>query len=166
MREPHADRPHMPGYGVRTSDEGLLAWSWAQERLLASRSFWLATSWPDGRPHVMPVWAVWDAGALWFSPGLGSRKARNLLADPRCVLTNEDASSPVVLEGIARFEHDPATIARIAGLLTEKYDVELGPEFHDPDVNATIRVTVQRAFGLADEDLVASATRWTFGASG
>ena len=39
---------------------------------------------------------------------------------------------------------------------------ELGPEFHDPDVNAMIRVMPRRAFGLADEDLVASATRWTF----
>lgn len=152
----------MPGYGVRAGDDGLLEWSWARERLRASRSFWLATSWPDGRPHVMPVWAVWDDDALWFSTGARSRKARNLLADPRCVVTTEDASSPVVVEGVARFERDGAVIARVAGLLGEKYAVELGPEFHDADVNVTIRLVAQRAFGLADEDLVTSATRWTF----
>ena len=164
MSQPRADRPQMPGYGVRASDDGLLAWAWAQERLQASRSFWLASSWPDGRPHVMPVWAVWDAGALWFSTGVRSRKARNLLADSRCVVTTENASSPVVVEGVARFERDAGAIVRVAGLLSEKYDVELGPEFHDPDVNATIRAVPQRAFGLADEDLAATATRWTFDA--
>ncbi|HEV7804571.1 MAG TPA: pyridoxamine 5'-phosphate oxidase family protein [Solirubrobacteraceae bacterium] len=164
MPDPRTDRPHMPGYGVRASGDGLLEWSWAQQRLLASRSFWLATSWPDGRPHLMPVWAVWDAGALWFSTGLRSRKARNLLADPRCAVTTEDASSPVVVEGVARFEGDSGAIARVTALLGDKYDVELGPEFHDPDRNATISVTPRRAFGLADEDLVASATRWTFDA--
>jgi PPOX class probable F420-dependent enzyme len=164
MGDPRADRPHMPGYGVLAGDDGLLEWSWARQRLIASRGYWLATSWPDGRPHVMAVWVVWDAGALWFSTGLRSRKARNLLVDPRCVVTTEDASSPVVVEGVARFEHDSAAIVRVAGLLGEKYDVELGPEFHDAAVNATIRVVPQRAFGLADEDLVASATRWTFDA--
>ena len=164
MPEPRAGRPHMPGYGLRSGDDGLLPWSWALQRLTASRSYWLATAWPDGRPHVMPVWAVWDRGALWFSTGTRSRKARNLLADARCVVTTEDASSPVVVEGEARFERDAAVIARIAGMLSVKYAVELGPDFHDPDVNATIRVAAQRAFGLADEDLVATATRWTFDA--
>jgi PPOX class probable F420-dependent enzyme len=154
----------MPGYGVRASDDGLLPWSWAQERLTASRSFWLATMWADGRPHLMPVWCVWDAGALSFSTGTRSRKARNLAADPRCVLSTEDASSPVVVEGVAEFVRDPLAIARVAALLSDKYDVELGADFHDPDVNATVRVVPLRAFGLADEDLVGTATRWIFDA--
>ena len=82
----------MPGYGVEGPEEGsgLLPWSWAEAQLTTSRNFWLATRWPDGRPHAMPVWAVWHARALWFSSSRGSRKARNLAADPRCVLTTED----------------------------------------------------------------------------
>jgi PPOX class probable F420-dependent enzyme len=162
MQDPSAGRPHMPGYGVRTGDDGLLPWSWAVERLTASRGFWLATAWPDGRPHVMPVWCVWDAGALWFSTGLRSRKARNLLADPRCVLTTDDASSPVVVEGVAEFVRERPAITRFAALLDAKYAVDYGADFHDPGVNATVRVAPLRAFGLADEDLVGSATRWTF----
>ena len=160
--QPRADRPEMPGHGVRADDAGLLAWSWASERLAASRSFWLATTRPDGRPHVMPVWCVWDGAALWFSTGLRSRKARNLLADPRCVLTTEDPANPVVVEGVARFERDAGAIAGFFALLGAKYDVAYGPEFQDPDVNATVRVAPQRAFGLAGEDLVGTATRWTF----
>src|SRR6266487_1604299 len=85
--EPSAARPHMPGYGLLPADKGsgLLPWSWALERLRNSRNYWLTTVWPDGRPHVMPVWAVWldgpkQEGTLWFSSGLRSRKIRNILA--------------------------------------------------------------------------------------
>ena len=47
----------MPGYGILgpTQDSGLLPWSWAEQRLLAARNYWVASCWPDGRPHVMPV---------------------------------------------------------------------------------------------------------------
>lgn len=87
----------MPDYGIKQSDEGLLPWSWAEERLTTSRNYWVTTLWPDGRPHSMPVWGVWDGEALWFSSGRRSRKARNLAADPRCVVTTENADEPVVV---------------------------------------------------------------------
>ena len=99
MADPVADRPYMAGYGLAEGDEGMLPWSWAEERLTRSHDYWCATTWPDGRPHVMPVWAVWLDGALWFSSAPTSRKARNLERDPRCVLTTDDALEPVVLEG-------------------------------------------------------------------
>jgi hypothetical protein len=61
----------MPDYGVQGPDEGsgLLPWSWAEERLTRSRSDWVTSRWPDGRPHSMPVCAAWDGEALWFSSG-------------------------------------------------------------------------------------------------
>ena len=51
----------MPGYGTLPEGEGggLLPWSWAEERLVRSHDFWLATVTPQGAPHLMPVWAVW-----------------------------------------------------------------------------------------------------------
>jgi len=76
----------MPDYGLASDDTGLLPWSWAVERLTSTRRFWVATADPTGQPHLSPVWAVWFDDALWFSCGPRSRKARNLLADPRCVL--------------------------------------------------------------------------------
>src|ERR687885_452744 len=83
--DPPASRPYMPGYGIvgPTEGSGLLPWSWAEQRLVASRNYWLASGRPDGRPHVMPVWGVWHQRSLWFSSSRGSRKARNLAADPR-----------------------------------------------------------------------------------
>ncbi|MEA2191158.1 MAG: hypothetical protein QOI73_1279 [Solirubrobacteraceae bacterium] len=162
MSEPRASRPHMPGYGVRESDDGLLGWSWALERLAASRNYWVATTWPDGRPHVMPVWGVWDGSSLWFSTGLRSRKARNLAVDPRCVVTTEDAASPVVVEGVAELTRDPREIARFVALLNAKYDTDYGLDFQDPTVNATVRVAPRWAFGVSDGDFTGSPTRWSF----
>jgi hypothetical protein len=71
----------MPGYGIKPAADGtgLLPWSWAEERLISSRDFWLASTSPDGEPHLMPVWAVWLAGALWFSSSNDSRKARQVI---------------------------------------------------------------------------------------
>jgi hypothetical protein len=93
----------MPGYGIvgPTQGSGLLPWSWAEQRLVASRNYRVASRWPDGRPHAMPVWGVWHDEAFWFFSSRRSRKARNLAADPRCVVTTENPVDPVVVEGTA-----------------------------------------------------------------
>jgi PPOX class probable F420-dependent enzyme len=162
--DPTADRPHMPGYGIGGPEAGtgLLPWSWALERIMASRNFWVATVTPEGGPHATPVWGVWDQDALWFSSGLRSRKARNLARDPRVVVTTEDATDPVMIEGTAEVITDLAAIARFLGLSNAKYDVDLQPDFLDPAVNATIAVRPHRAFGMLHDDFTGSPTRWTF----
>jgi PPOX class probable F420-dependent enzyme len=154
----------MPGYGIKGPDEGtgLLPWSWAVDRLKASRNYWVTTLWPDGRPHVMPVWGVWDGEALSFSSSLRSRKARNVAADPRCVVTTEDAAEPVVLEGSAAIISDREAIVRFVDLMNAKYDAVMTVEFLDPAVNATIRVRPRWAFGIAHDDFTGSPTRWVF----
>src|ERR1700720_4522180 len=88
MSEPKASRPHMPGYGILDADKGkgLLPWTWAVERLSKARNYWVATTRPDGNPHAMPVWGVWIDDAFHFSTGTQSRKARNLVHNPNCVV--------------------------------------------------------------------------------
>jgi PPOX class probable F420-dependent enzyme len=159
---PHASRPHMPGYGIQGPDEGsgLLPWSWADERLTAARYYWVTTLWPDGRPHSMPVWAAWDGESLWFSSSARSRKARNVAADPRCVVTTDDAESPVVIEGSAELVRARDVIERVAQLLDAKYG---GITADFLAANATIRVSPERAFGIAHDDFTGSPTRWVFG---
>ena len=46
---------------------------------------WVCSTRPDGRPHAMPVWALWIDGALWFSTDPSSYKARNLARSPEGV---------------------------------------------------------------------------------
>ena len=165
MVPPKASRPYMPGYGIQGPDEGtgLLPWSWAQERLASSRNYWVVTLWPDGRPHAMAVWGVWDEDSVfWFTTGVRSRKARNIANDPRCVVTTAEEERPVVLEGRAEIRTRRTEIERVLGLVNAKYGTEYGLEMMDPERNATIRVSPQWAFGLDASDFTGSPTRWVF----
>jgi PPOX class probable F420-dependent enzyme len=164
MIDPRASRPYMPGYGILDASQGtgLLPWSWALERLIPSRNYWLVTVRPDGRPHAMPVWAVWRADALWFSSSLGSRKVRNLRANPECVATTEDAMDPVVLEGTAEVVTDLGAIEEFLAASNEKYHTDYGIDFLDPAVNATVRMAPRSAFASRHDDFAGSPTRWTF----
>jgi general stress protein 26 len=158
----------MPGYGTLPADEGtgLLPWSWAEQRLTASRNYWVATAWPDGRPHAMPVWGMWHEGVFWFSSSRGSRKSKNLTADPRCVVTTEDAENPVVVEGIAELISDPHALATMLALENAKYGTDYGIDTLDPELNSCFRVRPQWVFGLQAGDFTGSPTRWDFEAIG
>jgi general stress protein 26 len=162
--EPVATRPFMPGYGTLPAGmgTGLLPWSWAERRLRQSHDYWLATVWPDGRPHVMPVWGMWLDDCLWFSSSRGSRKTRNLLAHPACTVTTDQAREPVVLEGHAELVVDRERLAEVLSAENTKYGTDYGPELLDPDVNASFRIVPHWAFGLAEDDFSGSPTKWVF----
>jgi PPOX class probable F420-dependent enzyme len=164
MDETFATRPHMPGYGVLGPDEGsgLLPWSWAVQRLTGSHDYWVATVWPDGRPHVMPVWGVWLDGSVWFSSSLGSRKARNLARDPRAVATTDQPREPVVVDGVTRRVEHPDDVRAFAGAVNAKYGTDYGLDFYDPAVNACFRLRPSWVFALTEEDFAGSPTRWRF----
>ena len=150
----------MPGYGILPPDEGtgLLTFAWAEERLITSHSYWVATSRPDGRPHVMPVWGVWLDGQLFFSSGRQSVKARNLAAMPSIAVASENPDEAVVVEGTAspidatdpRFDH-------FNQAYLTKYDTDVAAMGEPVYV-----VTPRKVFAMDEGDFVGSATRWTF----
>jgi hypothetical protein len=148
----------MPGYGVLPADEGegLLPWSWAEERLARSRSFWLSTVGRDRRPHAMPVWGVWQAGALYFSTGAETKKARNLAGNSACVVTTELPHEAVVVEGTASLVPGPAPA--VATAYRSKYGMAY------PADSRLYRVAPRKAFALIDDDsrFIATATRWAW----
>jgi PPOX class probable F420-dependent enzyme len=160
--EPSASRPYMPDYGVAAPDDGtgLLPWSWATERLVAAHDYWLATVWPDGRPHVTPVWGVWLADAVWFSAGDRSRKTRNLAHDPRAVITTDNPLEPVVVEGQVDRVAEPGAIQDFTDAVNVKYESDYSVDFFTE--NACFRLRPRRAFGLTEADFVGSPTRWVF----
>ncbi|MBW3605055.1 MAG: pyridoxamine 5'-phosphate oxidase family protein [Actinobacteria bacterium] len=100
MSDVHADRPIMPdGYGVPDTTDGLLEWDAVEARLEAATEFWLATTRPDGRPHVVPRWGVWLDGRFWYDGSPMTRHARNLAGNPACALHLESGTEVVVLDG-------------------------------------------------------------------
>ncbi|WP_020671849.1 pyridoxamine 5'-phosphate oxidase family protein [Amycolatopsis nigrescens] len=163
MTEPRASRPQMPGYGTSSGAEGMLPWSWAEQRLRDSHDYWVSTVWPDGRPHLMPVWGVWDGEHLWFSSSRGSRKIRNVRAGSAVSAATDDAHSPVVLEGVAEIVTEQAVLARFLELVNVKYGTSYGIDMVDPATSASVRVRPRWAFGLDERYFGESPTRWQFG---
>lgn len=157
MTQPRADRPRMPGYGISETLEGVLPWSWAEERLRSSRNYWLSSVRPDGRPHAMPVWAVWLDGALYFSTARTSVKARNLLANPACVVTTEHGDEAVILEGSAVVEEGPQLLKPVWDAYKAKYDWSL-----DGESMFVLRPGVAFALIESAEEFASAATRWRF----
>jgi PPOX class probable F420-dependent enzyme len=160
-------RPHMPGYGIAGPDEGtgLLPWSWALDRLTASHDYWLATVRPDGRPHLMPVWAAWADASLWFSSARGSRKAINLRAHPRCSLATDNPYEPVIVEGDAFVVTDTDQLRYALDVENRKYGTDYGEEMIDTASNTWFRVRPIVVFSLDESDFTGSPTRWSFAPS-
>lgn len=111
---------------ARFSSENAQARPWPEVESLLEQSeiFWLSTVRGDGRPHVTPLPAMWLDGALHFATGPGEQKAKNLQANPRCVLTtgtNEFLSGlDVVVEGHAERVTDHALLERLAAMWEAK----------------------------------------------
>jgi hypothetical protein len=155
---PHAERPHLPGYGIEPADggAGLLPWSWALERLQRFRHAWIASVDDDGSPHLAAVWAVWHDGALYFSTGGRSRKARNLVRRPACSVALDDPEESLVLQGPAITVSDPDLIARVADVYGAKY----GSGF--PDDSPLFAVAPRVAIAVVEAEFTSTPTRWTF----
>ena len=93
----------------------------------AALSAHLATSAAD-RPHVAPVWYVYEAGSLWLFTG--GRKLRNLRENDRVAVSIERADPDgtahwhVTLLGSARVVEDDERAAAVEAGLARKYGYE------------------------------------------
>jgi hypothetical protein len=150
MRPPRATRPEFPGYGVPHGTDGMLPWSWAEERLAGAHNYWVSTV----GPHASPVWALWRDGVLVFSCGPRSRKARDLARDPRVVIHLESGAEVVIVEGVSG---PTAATDEVIEEYARKYDFRADPN------EGWYGVVPQRAFAWREADFPQSVTRFDFG---
>jgi general stress protein 26 len=154
-----------------------IPWSRARDQLdhlqddSANKTIWLATVRPDGRPHVAGVGALWLDGTFYFTSGAGTRKSRNLAANPNCVLSVALPDLDLVVEGTATQVTDDATLQRLAeryaatgwparvenGAITAPYNAPSA----GPPPWRLYRVTFHTAIGV-DSAEPEGATRWRF----
>lgn len=151
-------------------------WALVVDVMTAAEMFWLSTVRGDGRPHVAPLPAMWLDGALYFCTGLEEQKAKNLEANPRCILTtgtNQFRSGlDVVVEGEAVRASDDALLRRLAAMWKAKLDWPfevVDGMFEDPEGGGGGRAAVFAvhptkilAFGKGD---TYSQTRYRFSAT-
>ncbi len=157
----------MPDYGVDTPSWTPLPWSWAAERLLANRNFWVVTVSIACRPHAMPVWGVWDddEARFAFSCARRARKARNLAANPRAVVMIDDTVECLSVEGRAAPVGDHARQEQWISRLVAKYQ-PLSPGYTGDflRLNLLVEFEPERAFAVIerDDEFSTRATRWVF----
>lgn len=79
------------------------------QRLRDEPILWLATVRPDGRPHLVPVWYLWDGTSILIFSKPNQQKLRNIARNPRVVLaldTADEGEDVVTLEGLAELLPD------------------------------------------------------------
>ena len=99
-----------------------------QAFLEEGRVLQVASLHPDGRPHLVPMWYVMEAGQVVFRSFTPSQKIRNLRRDPRLSVLVERGEAYIELQGVmiqgrARLVDDPAYVLALYGRLAAKYPV-------------------------------------------
>lgn len=160
---PKPSRPHASGYGFPKGKKGLLPWSWAEQRLKKSHNYWITTVKPDGSPHTMVVWGLWQDGRFLFSTGSQSRKARNLAKNPHCVVCTEDAHEAIIVEGIAEIA-DVDARRKLIPVYQRKYDWDLSSTKDDmlSMKEPVFSVRAKVVFALWEKYFQTKSTRWQF----
>lgn len=129
----------------------------------------LATTRPDGRPHVAGVGALWDEGKVYVVSGPGTRKSQNLAQNSSCSVAFALKGLDLVVEGAAERVTDDATLRRLAkrygdsGWPARVEDGAFTYDYSAPSAGPPpwylYAVTPTTVFGvLADEP--GGATRW------
>lgn len=71
-----------------------VGWEIAEPYCGAPQVVFVASTRPDGAPHVVPIWADTDDGLIRINTTEGTQKLRNLRADPRVALGVHVSSEP------------------------------------------------------------------------
>jgi pyridoxamine 5'-phosphate oxidase-like protein len=143
----------------------------ARDTPTADLTFFVATVRPDGRPHTAGVGAIWVDEALYFVSGPGTRRARNLAANPACSISVRLSGIDLVLEGEAHRVTESSTLDRVAAVYrsggwpaTVDGDGLTAP-FTAPSAGPPpwhlYRLTLHTAIGVAGAE-PGGATRWDF----
>jgi hypothetical protein len=107
------------GYGKATQ---LLAWDDVRARLTDAQTYWLATTRPDGRPHVVPVDGIWFDDVWWYGGAPDTVHMRAVAAEPRAVMHLPDPLRAVIVQGVVRRTNPaPERAELMAEMSNEKY---------------------------------------------
>ena len=126
---------------------------------------WLSTVGPDGAPHVVPTWFVWDGTDIILVSKPGARKVRNLSVDPRVMVALGDADDDFdvgMLRARARLEASPTPPELPPGFAAKYADRIAGLGLTVAQFAATyaavVRITPTRALGWHGRSTPASVS--------
>jgi hypothetical protein len=109
------------------------------ERLDTEAVLWLATTRPDGRPHLSPIWFCWVADRFWICTNSDAVKARNVIANPNVSVALGSGTAPTVAEGTAVVHWRPYPEQARAAFVA-KFDWDIGSPDEDGPYDALIEI--------------------------
>ncbi len=126
-----------------------------EERLRSAPIVWLGSVRPDGRPHLVPVWFLWDGATILIFSIPDNQKLRNIAHNPNVTLAVDDSkggNDPIVIEGLAELLPD-GSVATTMSAYAEKYATlltEMGwsAATMAPNYSQAIRITPTRFMGV------------------
>lgn len=156
QRTPTRSRPQFPeGFGLPEDSEGMFAWEELREPLETAQLYWVATVRPEGRPHAVPLWGMWLNNTFYFELNPGTRRERNLDANPEIVVHLERGNLAIIVEGRADYiKPDAALDTQLADAFEAKYN-------YRPELGQDWRVVHPRVV-LAWDTFPTSPTRFRF----
>jgi len=145
------------GYRMPETRENLVSWDFVAQQMSGSRHYWISTVFPDGRPHVVPVWGIWHENRFHFEGSLQTAWGQNILKNPQIAVHLPNADRVVILEGTAHIikddEIDEDTWDLLDTTFQKKYQVDKGSPY----------IFVQPIRVLAwNGEALTTMTRWIF----
>src|SRR5262249_36666899 len=124
-------------------------------RLRTEPVIWLTSTRPDGRPHIVPVWFLWDGSTMLIFSLPSTQKVRNPRHNPAVMLALESArqgNEIILLEGHATLLDDPAVQATLPAF-ADKYAPlrQSTPEDWAARFSQPIRIDLLRVISWGDE---------------
>ncbi len=120
------------------------------ERLAANVIVWFGSVRPDGCPHVVPVWFLWDRGSILIY-SMPNQEVRNIEQNPNVILALDntyDGADVIEIEGHA---HPIEDASPLAPDYLAKYAARIAAQGYTPEQMAqeyskAIRVIPTRFF--------------------
>jgi nitroimidazol reductase NimA-like FMN-containing flavoprotein (pyridoxamine 5'-phosphate oxidase superfamily) len=118
--KPIVEKPEIPPeYG---NPKKRLDWGEVEGRLEAASVYWIASTRPDGRPHVIPRDGMWFEGGLYYGGSPKTVHHRNISRNPNVAVHIGDGMEAIIVEGAVEIEKPTeAQAERLADEMTTKY---------------------------------------------
>ena len=159
------------------ADATPIDWDQAGRLFAAERSYWVATTGDDGRPHLRPMLAVWVDQRIYSTTNPAARKGRDLASRPSAALAARAPAMDIVIEGPVAWVEDRQQLRRIGQAYQDKYEWPVtvtddnaftapygAPTAGGPPYRVyELTPAVAYAFGTGD-NLAERSTRFRFGA--
>ncbi len=102
MMDPAVEKPDIPPeYGNPTQR---LEWTDVERKLESASAYWIASTRPDGRPHVIPRDGMWIDGGLYYGGSPATVHHRNITHNPLVAVHIGDGQEAIIVEGAVEIE--------------------------------------------------------------